>query len=416
MNRKSGTNIVDVQKMNRALVVDLLRRHRLCSRIQLSHATGLKRATITNIVADLMEFGLVRETGRLVGEKGRRAVGIELNADRFKVIGIRIVQRWFDIALIDILGNLCHHHRTAILPEDTPRSIVDKIKKDVWGFIDQADTYEIIGIGMGAPGPILFHKGRIAFNHSTFPGWENISVTDEFAGEFGIPFFYDHDANAGVLSEWRYGKYARQTGTMVFLVAGDGIGSGIVIDGEVQHGSQGFFGEVGHTSINFEGPQCGCGNRGCLELYASVKAMLRFIRQKLPEYPQSTLHQTTKLYASHVIDALSQEDALAVAAIERTATFLGYGIVNIINAYDPDVIIIGDDLSAAGQVLLDTIHNVVQQHVMPEIYSNIQIVLSSFKVDPVLLGTGSIALDNLVQGDSLLHPPRHTPELEEDHE
>lgn len=396
MTKKSGTNIGDVQEMNRALVIDLLRQRKISSRAELAKATGLKKATITNIVADLIQWGLIRETGRLNGEKGRRAVGIELNTDRFKILGVRISQRFIDIALMDLLGNVSERRVEEILPTHKPEMIVQRIRNILWGYLRRRNGYAVLGIGLGAPGPVLKSKGRIAYNLTLFPGWERISVIKEFADEFDVPFYFDHDANTGALAEWKYGRYARQSGTMVYISAGDGIGCGVVIDGKIQHGSQGFFAEVGHTSIDYNGKKCGCGNRGCLDLYASGKQLMADVKESLSRYPDSILHQADTVNVGSIIQAMHQGDPLATEKISRLSWFLGFGAVNIVNAYDPDIIIIGDELSSVGPLLLNTVREVVKEHTLPEINQNIRIELTSLQVDPILLGAGALALDNIL--------------------
>ncbi len=404
MIHKSGTNSEDVQEMNRALVIDLLRQTRPISRAGLASRTGLQKATITNIVSDLIEWGLVRETGKLTGEKGRRAVGIELDGRYYKALSIRLARRYFYVMLVDFAGNAEERLREEIRPDEPPREVLGRIKKQVEGFLarQQSEKFRIMGIGMAVPGPVLFKKGRIAYNLVEFPGWEEISLSAEMDSAFGIPFYYDHDANTGALAEWTYGKFRRQKGTIVYIAAGDGIGAGVVINGRIQHGAQGFFGEIGHTTIRFDGEKCGCGNRGCLDRYASGHYLTRDVLHELPAHPNSLLSREEKVNVGSIIAAMRSGDAFATEKVLRAAYYLGIGMVNVINCYAPDTIIIGDELSLVGEALLNTVREVVHDRVLPEICRDVQIELTSFKDDAVLLGAAAVAINKIIA-----HPSAH---------
>lgn len=395
---KKGTNLEDVQEMNRSLIIKLLRKTQVCSRADLAKETGLKQATITNIINDLIDCGLVKETGIIDGEKGRRSIGITLNAGMYKVVGVRLTRKYFSVGLFDIAGTEYIVKTEPIDMVHGSSAAMEKMKSAIKGILeDTKDT--IIGIGVAIPGPFFKKEGRIALM-TEFPGWEKISLQDEFSSTFGLPVYLEHDANVGALAEWWLGSNRRDSGTMVYIAAGQGIGAGIVIEGRVFQGALGIAGEIGHMSIAYNGPQCECGNKGCLYQYCSTTALIRDIKSELHNYPESILNKDCSLKS--IFNAIETGDELSKKVFEKIAWYLGFGLVNVVNIYNPNVIIIGDEMTKAGPMFLDLIRNVVKEHVLPEIYNNLSIELSSYTNDSVLVGAGALAADRILQRPSLI--------------
>jgi len=389
---KKGKNLEDIQHMNRALVIGLLRKREVCSRVELAKTTGLKQATITNIVNELLDCGLVKETGIQDGERGRRSIGLTFNGERYMVIGVRVARKYFVVGLFDIAGKEYEIVKENIDISSGAKNALKKIVQSISGIMGRAESKSILGIGVAIPGPFFRWKGKIGLI-TQFPGWEEISIKDELETTFELPTFVDHDANVGALAEWWLGRSHFDSGTMVYVAAGQGIGAGIICDGKPFTGAMGIAGEIGHMSISYNGPKCECGNSGCLEQYCSTIALLKEAEKQLDKYPGSILTRGGTL--EQFFKALEAGDELAVQVFEKAAEFLGLGIVNILYAYNPHVVVIGDELAQAGQKLLEIIQNTVRRHVLPDIYNNVTIQLSSFNEDPALVGAGSMVIDNV---------------------
>ncbi len=396
---KEGTNLRDMQSMNRSLVIRLLRNKQNCSRAKLAKETGLRQATITNIINDFINWGLVVETGIINGEKGRRSIGISLNNKKFRSIGVRLSRNYFSIGLFDLLGTGYSIKEEYIDASAGPDAALKKMKKTINEYIRKnLDKVRILGIGISIPGPYIKSKGRIALM-TEFPGWDKILIEGELKLTSKIPIYFEHDANTGALAEWWYGYSRRAKGTLVYILAGEGIGAGIVIDGNLYRGSLGIAGEIGHTSINFNGPVCKCGNRGCLEHYCSTISLVNEAKKELPDYPKSVLNKD--LSKSSIFSALKEGDELAEKLVNNATRYLGFGVVNVINTYNPDTIVIGDELTQAGAKVLEIVRNSVRMHTLPDIYKSLHIKLSSLKNDPVLLGASFLALENVLKNPSL---------------
>lgn len=384
--------------MNRSLVIRLLRQKGICSRAQLAKSTGLTQTTISNIVGELINVGLVEETGIIEGSKGRRSIGIVLRGDVIKVIGVRLTRHSISVGLYDINGKQYTTKFTPIDTVDGPVKAFD-IMKQMIHELRVGCGRQVIGVGVATPGPLLRNEGRIALI-TDFPGWEQISIVEELENEFQLPVHVEHDANAGALSEWWFGGNVKLQGVMVCVFASHGVGAGIVIDGSLYTGVQGIAGEIGHMSIYADGPKCDCGNYGCLERYCSLSALKNAVIDILPDHPNSALNARSTF--DEIAVALKDGDMVAKRAVERVSTYLACGLVNVVNILNPNWIVIGDEMAKLGDYMLEVIVHVLSERLLPDVNRQLSVSLTSFSDDPVLLGAAAVAIDNLVKKPSSL--------------
>jgi predicted NBD/HSP70 family sugar kinase len=400
MSVKQGTNHEDVQEMNRALVIRLIREKNICSRADLTRATGLKQSTITNIANDLIEGGLIRETGLIEGVRGRRSIALEFYGHHYKAVGVKLSRRLISVGLFDIAGNEYVMKEQPIPALQSPAEAIRDIVAVIKSVIQTVKEDDIlIGIGLALPGPFMSKEGRIILM-TEFPGWEQISIRNELVKEFDLPIFTEHDANVGALAEWMYGHRKHSRGTMIYVAGGQGIGAGIIVNGEIFSGSLGTAGEIGHMSINFEGNRCECGNYGCLELYCSTTAMLKQAGQMLKQYSDSLLKADASI--DDLVECYLKKDELARFVVLSAASKLGVGLVNIIHAFNPDCIIIGDEVARFGNEFLDTVCYTVKDRILPSIYNQLNIELTSFTRDSALIGAATLATNQLLNRPSSL--------------
>ncbi|AZN39932.1 ROK family protein [Paenibacillus albus] len=384
---KRGTNLEDVQEMNRSLVIRLMRRRQVCSRAELTQASGLNQSTITNIINELISWGIVVETGVIDGKKGRRSIGIKLNCEPYKIIGIRLARKSITVALYDLEGAEYRKQQIPINITDGSANAFKRMKELIRDMIHSNSVGNVIAIGVVTPGPLLRDEGRIGLM-TYFPGWEKINIQEELMNEFSLPVYIEHDAKAGALAHWWFGESDQEQGVMIYVAAGQGVGAGIVVDGKVFRGSLGMAGEIGHMSIDFKGPKCECGNRGCLELYCSTSALLQTLKK-----------EHTSLQS--VWEELREEKASETKeAVRQAAWFLGFGLVSIINTFNPDRIILGDELAEAGALLHDTVKSVVNEHVLPDVSSKLAIELATDDADTMLVGSAIVAIESIMDQPS----------------
>lgn len=364
---KQGTNLEDVQEMNRSLVIRLMQKRQVCSRAELAQASGLNQSTITHIINEFMNWGLVVETGMIDGKKGRRSIGIKLNSEPYKIIGIRLARNSISVGVYDLEGSEYSCKKSTVNTMDGSLKGLSQMKKLISEAIQLNTSGKVIAIGMAAPGPFI----------------EKINIQEELMTAFGLPIFTEHDAKAGALAHWWFDEPRLDHGVMIYVAAGQKVGAGIVIDGKVYRVA----GEIGHMSIDYNGPACECGHKGCLEMYSSTPALLKMLDKE---------HSSLK----SVWKDLKEKDGNTEEAVRKAAWFLGFGLVNLVNMYNPDRIILGGELSAAGDLWLDTIRQVMKENVLPAVSSRLTIELSSFEQDDILKGSASIAIDCILEQPS----------------
>ncbi len=381
-----GFNQEYMQELNRALLIKLLRKEGICARTVLAKKSRLKQATVTNIINDFIDWGIVREVGFLVGNKGRRSIGIALKNDEFGVIGIQLARKYFSVGVFDLSGNPVDQSKQEIESAGTPKDTMKKISTEIRSFIEKHADRKMLAIGMAVPGPFSVKKGRIELMTGS-SGWNDISIQDLLEEEFGLPVFLENDANCGALAQYWYNDEQYEKEVMVYIAAGAGIGAGIMNQGELVEGTLGMAGEIGHMSINFGGPRCACGNFGCLELYCSASAFVKEMNRVLKPAEDYTFAEAKEL--------VKEGNPIAMEIYSNCCDKLGAGVVNVINAFNPAVVVIGDEMShVSSKVMLERVKREVKIRVLPEVYENMIISMSVTK-DSMLHGAAIVSLRDI---------------------
>ncbi|WP_343208085.1 ROK family transcriptional regulator [Anaerolentibacter hominis] len=389
-----GVNQSDIQKMNMALVINSLRKHQADTRIDLSRITGLTQTTISNLVNVLLEQGLVYEYPKESGRVGRRSIGLSLNMERYHIIQVRITNSGFSAGRYNMENKLYESYSEDIDPALPPMDTMARMLDAIGRLIKIADHPPVLGIGISLPGPYN-SSGEYLGVITELPGWEAIRIRTIIYEAFHLPTYAQNDANIGALSEWWMDPEIQDGQTLVYVTTSKGIGAGVVSDGRLLNGSQGLAGEIGHTTVCIDGEPCKCGNRGCLELYASTDALLKQVHSQAGEYRATSLTPDSTL--KEFFQQLKMGDPLACTVFDSTIRYLAVGVVNIIYTYNPDFIIFGDEMVTfgGGERLLGIVKKYVSEHVHPEIYDHLTIRLSTSKTDPSLLGAGILVMNDI---------------------
>jgi glucokinase len=254
---------------------------------------------------------------------------------------------------------------------------------------------EIMGIGVGAPGPLDTKSGIVLLTPNL--GWENLPLRRIIHERLGLSAALDNDANCAVLGEWWMGA-ARGTQTAIGITIGTGIGGGLIVDGKLFHGASDCAGEIGHTTIDIEGRRCKCGNYGCLEAYASgPNIALRAIEEiqagaesRLPEYVGGDLRKIT---AQTVYQAAHDGDDLALEVVNDTARFLGTAIANLVNVFNPEVVVICGGVTLAGDHLFVPLRREVTRRAFKPAVSVCRIVPCELTGTAGVYGAAKVFLD-----------------------
>lgn len=267
-----GRNKDTMKLENRRQVLELIARQPL-SRAGLAKKTGLTQSAVGNMVGDLLQAGIVREVQSPPEEAalGRRPILLEVNPSWKTVIGVSIDRDGIEVGLSDMRGRGLG--KTVSLPcQNDPQAALDTIAQAVEGLLrDQRVRPErILGLGAIVPGPVNASRG-VLLNPPRFEGWHGFPLKDQLSRRLSVPVYVEHNASAAARAQLNAGFPCR---SFALLLINDGIGLGLVLHGQVYTGANGLGCELGHTSIDLHGRPCACGNRGCLELYASTSAIL----------------------------------------------------------------------------------------------------------------------------------------------
>ena len=381
--KNKGSNQENIQIYNRALVLRSLQHARNCSRVELSKITGLKQATVGHIINDFIKAGLIDETGSFSGNKGRRTIGVCFSDKKYRVIGLRLTRQYYTIGIFTLdCKETCEYAHVDIknLP---PEVILEEICGYINSIINEnenKDALQFLAVGVSVPGPYYKDSGEIALI-SAFPGWKNIKIRDVMQSKINIPIVVEHDANAGVLAESILSAEHDMYDTMVYVSAGQGIGAGIINNGELYTGALGIAGEIGHTCVNLNGPLCECGRKGCLDLYASTIALTQEIRKKT---------EMKEIEFPEIVSMLKQKNPETLEIFNTVMSYMGIGIINLIYTYNPKCIVIGDEMSSIGQPVLDALRAQIKVMNISRLASQVKIELAKLG-DSAYIGAAVIA-------------------------
>ena len=401
-----GQNITDVLRSNRIFVTTTIRRNGRISRAEISRQTGLNKATVTNIVSGLIGDGIVRESGLIPGESGRRSICLELDTDRYTVIGLWVTRRHLRVGLFNLKGDCRHREKIDIGLNSPVDELIDMICEKIMTLKKSCRRSRVLGVALAMPGPYIKQEGRVALLTERHE-WQNIDVVSQIRERTGLKVVSEHDANAFTIAEWCFSENYNDKASICCILIGQGVGGGIIEDGKLVHGLHGVAGEIGHMSINYNGPPCDCGNRGCLEKYCSSIALLKKVEARIEEFPGTVCRPGMK--ESELTDAYLAGDPLAREVLNEGARYLGYGIANIVKIFNPEKVIIGDEISRAGEDFLSIVRETVRERVAADIYSSVEIKASTTS-DPVLRGACMSFVNELARHpeDFDLYPRRTT--------
>ncbi|MHA0857894.1 ROK family protein [Paenibacillus sp. CMAA1364] len=370
-----------VKKINMSIVLDAIRRYGPLSRIRISEMTGLNKATVSNLVLELLKTHLVEEIGPGKSSGGRKPTLLIFHRTAGHAIGLELSVTHLTGILTDLEDQIVAEYSVKLLHQDFS-FVLEELIKAIRSLMLQAppSPHGIVGIGVGVPG-MVDEYGTILFAPNL--GWEMIPLKTILEEAFSIPVTVDNEANAGAEGELHYGA-GIDVRHLIYISAGMGIGSGIIIDGELYKGARGYAGETGHMTIETNGHKCSCGNRGCWELYASEIAYDDPARQ-LPA------RSTREL----IPYALQQEKDI-LNLYNDIGRYLGIGITNIVNSFNPELIIIGGPLADAKDWLESSLQNVVAERTLPYHRSQLQIQFSALGSRSAMLGASYAAVSSFL--------------------
>jgi len=397
---KTANQIV-VRKVNTATVLDTLRIFAPISRAELSKIIGLNRSTISSIIQQLMDLHFVKET-EIKGDRiGRPAMPLQLNPHAGFAIGLEINSSYVAAIMIDFSGILhqkLHQEINRQMSQHEVLMIAIQMTSELCEY-GRDQGFPLFGIGIGLPGLVDPVQGKLVFAPNI--GWRNLEIGKIFFTQFNVPVLVENEANCGALGEYRFGT-ARDISDFIFLSTTAGLCGGIMINGELFRGSDGFAGEIGHTVIIDGGILCSCGRKGCWEMYTAPEEVVKEVRQVLTKGTESLLSEMVKedlssLTFQQIVNASQSGDAVALKAIQDLGAHLGTGILNLIQIFSPRQIILGGAFGVYSAYLIPQIKALMEELFRVRQTREVSIVPSSLGSDACLMGAASLVIDQVVR-------------------
>ncbi|MFI7046391.1 ROK family transcriptional regulator [Streptosporangium sandarakinum] len=384
-------DFADVRATNLAVVLRFVREHAPCSRADIAASTGLNKATVSSLVADLIDRRLVRETGLTENRVGRPATMLVLDGSPYAAIGVEINVDYVTAVAVDLSGERLLSWRRSFQGPDVA---VSQAMAVVAGLVRRVTTRmareerQVLGLTVAVPG-LVGTDGvvRVAPNL----GWRDADLCGDLAKALrdpGFPVQVDNDANLAALAEHRFGPWAGAA-DLVYLTGGIGVGAGVILDGRLRRGGRGYGGEIGHIQLDPLGAECRCGRRGCLEAVAGIGAVLEHAALS-PAEVEVELEETVRLARTgdaHTLDVL--------AGVGRD---LGRGVSMIANLLNPEVVVLGGYYVPLAPWLLPEIEAEARGRVIAPDAGGCRVVASALGYGAAALGGAARVLDLVDSG------------------
>ncbi|MDQ6855510.1 MAG: ROK family transcriptional regulator [Candidatus Dormibacteraeota bacterium] len=380
VRRSGGGSLADLRRANRHEALTTLRLNGPLTQAEISRATGLSHASVSNIVRELTSQGLARTSDAM--RNGRRVSEVTLEPSTGLVGGIDFGNRHIRAAVADLTHTvrgeayvtLPYGHEAATSVAEAGRIFKDLVS----GAGAQISDVQVLAVGL--PGPTNRDAGR-TLSTAILPGWAGFDVTSAFENALGIPTTVDNDANLGALAEGLWGV-GRGFTDFAYIKVSTGIGAGLVLNGSLYRGIAGYAGEIGHTTIEEDGPLCRCGNRGCLEMFAAAPALLELLRRSYPEH----------FTVTDLLRLSDEGDVGCRRVLTDAGRHIGVALANLCNLLSPQLIIVGGELAASGEVLLSAIRDSIARRTMALPAHAPQITTGAFSERAGVLGALALAL------------------------
>lgn len=343
-----ATNSAVMRESNRKLILNMIRRQPI-SRAEIAQRTNLTRASVTQIMDELLNSQLVEECNSLPGDisshPGRRPTLLTIKPNSRFIFGVHITRHMCTVGVTDLCGNIITEQKFTIdglTPDKTAdviASIINQLQKEL-----NIQRETIIGIGISTPGPLDYRSGVI-LNPPNFDQWHNTPICSMLIDRTDLPSLLEKDTNARALEEMYYGEAKNISGFMLVHID-EGVGSGVVIHDALYRGTHGMGTEIGHTSICYDGPPCSCGGRGCLEIYLRIPSLLH----------GTGFDNWQQLAASG--------SRSAEAILDKVSEYLAAALINAFNSFDLEKVILTGDVASAPQPLLDRLNPIVTSRIL----------------------------------------------------
>ncbi len=380
---------------------------------EIAGASGLNRGTVGSLLAQLGSWGLVREVGVRLDGPGRPGKLVEINPEGGRIIGLEVGVGFASVIITDLKGERRWRGRLDVSPVPTANEEAGlSVLETAVELLDQAvrevasECQRLLGIGVGLPGLVDHATGVLLYAPNL--GLRRLPLGDLLRDRYpDVPICIENEANAAAQGEWALGA-AKGVDNFVYLSAGVGLGAGLVLDGKVFGGAEGLAGEVGHMTLEPEGPLCNCGNRGCWETLVGPRSILAAARMsaeagKSPRLLSLCAGRTAEITMENIVEAARVGDEGVLEGLRETARYLGIGIANIVDFCNPRMVILGGVLSLVGPYVLEDAEKEARRRALSDPSKNVTITGSAFGFDACAIGAATLVVREILGRPSASH-------------
>jgi glucokinase-like ROK family protein len=395
----------NVKNFNKHAVVDLIRfAGKPISRTDIAQEMGLTRASVTIIINDLIENDILLESESRSTRSGRPPVVLEINPRSGRVAAIDMGATHLSVALGDFSAQILDETEQPFRIADGPEPCLEVADRALKSILEKngLKVSDLSAIGLSVPGPVITEIGMV-MSPPIMPGWDRFPIRARLEKLWKVPLTLNNDANFGALGEWVYGA-GRGEKNLAFIKVGSGVGAGLIINQQIYGGTTGSAGEIGHLTIDENGPLCTCGNHGCLEAFAGGKA-IEIQAQKLAVSGKRTLlsdSNVKNITVRDVADVARRGDLAAQEILNRSGTFIGIAVAGLINLINPSVVIIGGGVAEVGDLLTAPIRKVVRERSLRASEHAVKITTAMLGRRSTLIGAmvaaTNTAIHNAIEG------------------
>ncbi|MBO9397360.1 ROK family transcriptional regulator [Shimia sp. R9_2] len=382
---------VNQREIGRRVLLGEIRRHQRIPRINLSEITGISRATVTTITAELLREGLIEEVTSESPDKdarrGRPKVDLKIRGAARLIAGAKISNRTVSLVLLDFEGNQLASHEAelehAVQPAKDLADILAELVEALAQKIDKSLT-DVAGLGLGIAGIVDAPQGFVHWSPSL--STRNVQFGSVLEAALGIPVFLDNDANLVAMAEKSFGLGQGHRDFIVVTIE-SGVGMGIVINDEIYRGTRGCGAEFGHTKVQLEGALCRCGQRGCLEAYVADYALMR-----------EAMIATGEMAERQVVDILAsakQGDEVAASIVERAGRMFAMGLANLVNIFDPELIILAGEQMQSSHLYAEEVIDAMRKSIVQIDKAPPEVVIHKWGNLMWARGAAAYALENV---------------------
>jgi predicted NBD/HSP70 family sugar kinase len=383
---RAGTKHL-IREINQAIVLDTIRSHGALSRTEVAARTDLSQATVSGIVGEMIDAGLLYEQSTGVSTGGRRPIYVAFNERAAYAVGVKLTERTAVAVLTDLNASVVAQHHAPI-PDHTPAAVAGTVVEIVQTLRSAAGEQPILGVGLGLAGVVDYRREVVRF--ATYYGWENLPLGSMLEAELDLPVVLDNDVNALAVAEHWFGA-GRGIADFLALSIGRGVGLGMILNGRLYRGSAGGAGEFGHTVIVPDGPTCACGKRGCLEALVSDGALAA----------RAAALAGRPLGIEEAVRLGMQGQPEIAAMFADAARILGMAVANLVNVLNPALIIVGGEGMRAGSLIMQPFQAALLEHSFGSLAHDVRVVSEPWGDDAWARGAASLLLSEVFQ------PPLH---------